>query len=857
MKVMIKKFFRSKKRLGFSIGSIGLAILLALNLVPVMPLVTVEALGYEIRVPSIFVTGEGHLSIESDVALAASIDSENSSSNSSGVYLQQSSNTSYGLVDYTVKEPLDMSQYAYVEIEPSGCGEFHGNVKIRYDFFLTPDAYRYDDRHLYVVDTTTEEYLAGYTGKFNEDGTPKNLVQYDKWDASLPRVWVNTPFHSHFCYFDADVTNAEVEKAGLYHLGNFYSAWCDDWTDVQGGMRHGWDTETRVRPVRYDEVEILADYELRKDDVETRVEEVKTLGISDSVGTLIGEGETFPSTDIDVGPAASDRAADLGGRYTWINLDNPANATGTLDTIEIWAWADLAGVKAGTFSGSGTSYDDRDYESIGNVTAGAKRTFTGKDCDVTTGDFIGAYWTTGRIEHDSDGFAGIRYKSGDQFGTGVQTYSLFSSRANSLYGTGETASATPTVTTQAVDDIDTTTATGNGNITDTGGENCTTRGIAYGTTSINVTGVKTASTIALEDTESFETNYGDWPNAAGNDEDWTRLSGATGSGSTGPSSAYDGSWYIYVETSSGHAYTLGDISIVEYDIGSSENGYVDFYYHQYGANQGALYLEGYNGSSWVEIWSSTGDQGNQWNHIEEADSAFTAYSKLRFRNVAAGGYAGDVALDIVKVYTGDAEVLYTIDDYDDYEESIGDYGAGAFDESLTGLTADTTYYARAYAENSAGASYGTEVEFDTLTACAEDIANTPATENLGTLATNTTYYANGSAPSNPVVDGECTFTITNSSGGAVDITIKATDFTGGNGWTLTSGAPGSDTTRMTAYYSGLNPASGVVLTTSYQAFITALADSGTKKWDFKLESPSAFTDGVSKSSTITVSATCA
>ncbi len=130
MKVMIKKFFRSKKRLGFSIGSIGLAILLALNLVPVMPLVTVEALGHEIRVPSIFVTGEGHLSIESDVALAANIDS----SNSSGIYLQQSSNTSYGLVDYTDKESVDVGQYAYVEVEPSGCGEFHGNVKVRYDF---------------------------------------------------------------------------------------------------------------------------------------------------------------------------------------------------------------------------------------------------------------------------------------------------------------------------------------------------------------------------------------------------------------------------------------------------------------------------------------------------------------------------------------------------------------------------------------------------------------------------------------------------------------------------------------------------------------------------------------------------
>jgi len=434
MKVMIKKFFRSKKRLGFSIGSIGLAILLALNLVPVMPLVTVEALGHEIRVPSIFVTGEGHLSIESDVALAANIDS----SNSSGIYLQQSSNTSYWLVDYTDKESVDVGQYAYVEVEPSGCGEFHGNVKVRYDFFLTPDAYRYDDRHLYLVDTTTEEYLAGYTGKLNEDGTPKNLVQYDKWEASLPRVWVNTPFHSHFCYFDADVTNAEVEKAGLYHLGNFYSAWCDDWIDVQGGMRHGWDTETRVRPVRYDEVEILADYELRKDDVETRVEEVKTLGISDSVGTLIGEGETFPSTDIDIGYAAVDGTGSMGFDFTVFTLDNPANATGALDTIEIWAETTMGGTKAGTFYGSGTDYTSRDVETIGTVTAGSKQTFTGLNCNVETGDYIGIYYSSGRIERFTTTGAGICYIAGDQFGTGQQTYFSFDGDAISLYGTGET-----------------------------------------------------------------------------------------------------------------------------------------------------------------------------------------------------------------------------------------------------------------------------------------------------------------------------------------------------------------------------------------------------------------------------------
>ena len=297
----------------------------------------------------------------------------------------------------------------------------------------------------------------------------------------------------------------------------------------------------------------------------------------------------------------------------------------------------------------------------------------------------------------------------------------------------------PTVTTQAADLVEATTATGNGNITDNGGENCTRRGIAYGTTSIDITGVKTASTLVLADSESFETNLGDWVNDGGNGTDWTRFSGATGSSNTGPTTAYDGTWYIYIECSFPTAYDVDDEQIIEYDIGSSENGYVDFYYHQYGVDQGALYLEGYNGSSWVEIWSSTGDQGNQWNHITSADSAFTAYSKLRFRNVSAGGYYGDVALDLVKVYTGNAATYYTIDDYDDYEESVGDFGTGAFEESLTGLTSDTTYYARAYAYNTAGCGYGAEVAFDTLVAVVAPTVTTQAAD----LVEATTARGNG------------------------------------------------------------------------------------------------------------------
>lgn len=133
-----------------------------------------------------------------------------------------------------------------------------------------------------------------------------------------------------------------------------------------------------------------------------------------------------------------------------------------------------------------------------------------------------------------------------------------------------------------------------------------------------------------------------------------------------------------------------------------------------------------------------------------------------------------------------------------------------------------------------------------------DISNTPSTENLGILAASTTYYAFGSAPSNPVDDSECTFTITNNAAGACDLDMKVADFTGGVGWNI--GAPGENQARITAYYSGQNPASGLVLANTDAEFYDGLAGSATLKWDFKLESPTSMTDGVQKSAILTITA---
>ena len=53
-------------------------------------------------------------------------------------------------------------------------------------------------------------------------------------------------------------------------------------------------------------------------------------------------------------------------------------------------------------------------------------------------------------------------------------------------------------------------------------------------------------------------------------------------------------------------------------------------------------------------------------------------------------------------------------------------GMGSFSSSISGLTANTTYYVRAYATNSVGTAYGNEVSFTTLSAAVIDSKSCPA-----------------------------------------------------------------------------------------------------------------------------------
>lgn len=134
-----------------------------------------------------------------------------------------------------------------------------------------------------------------------------------------------------------------------------------------------------------------------------------------------------------------------------------------------------------------------------------------------------------------------------------------------------------------------------------------------------------------------------------------------------------------------------------------------------------------------------------------------------------------------------------------------------------------------------------------------DISNSPSSKAFGVVQANTTYWSNGSEPSWVLTDGDAYFTITNN-GATCSITIKATNFTGGVGWTLTSGSPAENTVRMTAFKEGDDFDEGITLTTSPQSFITALGASADIDWELKLETGTP-TDGALKTSTITLDAT--
>jgi len=150
---------------------------------------------------------------------------------------------------------------------------------------------------------------------------------------------------------------------------------------------------------------------------------------------------------IDVGGGADWTNSYVGTGTTNIDKTNPANASGNIDTYQLFVNGSGTSTdnKVGLFYlVSGTTYRTRTGYSIGAVTRGSKQTFTGLTMAVVTGDIAGWYNPgyylncSSSVEGDGQGrleYAGDSCDTDDEndFGADVNT------RVLSLYATGTEA----------------------------------------------------------------------------------------------------------------------------------------------------------------------------------------------------------------------------------------------------------------------------------------------------------------------------------------------------------------------------------------------------------------------------------
>lgn len=153
---------------------------------------------------------------------------------------------------------------------------------------------------------------------------------------------------------------------------------------------------------------------------------------------------------------------------------------------------------------------------------------------------------------------------------------------------------------------------------------------------------------------TFDGNLGEWAQSPSDDRNWSLRSGSTPSANTGPSSAAQGSQYIYFETSS--PVQTGDEAILYGPCRNlTGNWDVKFRYHMYGAAMGTMRLQArVNGAFWFNLWSRTGDQGNAWRQVT-VPLSYPNGAKVEFRLVGIRGssFTSDMAFDDFNVtFTG-------------------------------------------------------------------------------------------------------------------------------------------------------------------------------------------------------------
>ena len=130
--------------------------------------------------------------------------------------------------------------------------------------------------------------------------------------------------------------------------------------------------------------------------------------------------------------------------------------------------------------------------------------------------------------------------------------------------------------------------------------------------------------------------------------------GSTPTASTGPSGAYSGNNYFYVESTNGSTGDEAILSLPLVDASALTSPMLEYYYHMYGSSTGDLYVELFDGTNWNKIDSIKGQQQtadtDPWIKKQVVISGAASDTlQIRFVAVKGSGGLGDISIDDVSV----------------------------------------------------------------------------------------------------------------------------------------------------------------------------------------------------------------
>ena len=142
-----------------------------------------------------------------------------------------------------------------------------------------------------------------------------------------------------------------------------------------------------------------------------------------------------------------------------------------------------------------------------------------------------------------------------------------------------------------------------------------------------------------------------WYNDINNSPNGWVFGNSTPTFGTGPSSAFNGNSFLYVEGNGASASDEFFLVSKCIDLSTINSPMLIFAYHMHGTGVGTLDLEisTDTGTTWTNIWSSSGDKGNIWIEDTILLTQYLGPAKLRFKYYSATNQLSDCAIDFIRI----------------------------------------------------------------------------------------------------------------------------------------------------------------------------------------------------------------